>query len=273
MGKNIFIGCSGWSYEKDWVGTFYKSKRSMLSQYQEIFDITEINSTFYKYPDENLIGYLAKKTKPGFMMTAKFPRIITHDKRLGKVARIDEDVSYFLKIMRPLNDVRKLKALLIQLPPYDVNSLGNLESFLASLSDEFRYAIEFRHKSWFTKQNFDLLEKYNVAFTVTDSPLLNQPVIWITTDFSYVRWHGHGKDIWYDYLYKYRELIDWAPIINKIAKETNAVYAFFNNHFRGNAPLNALEMLEILGIINPIQKKKLIEMKSSVNLSLTEFIE
>ncbi len=273
MSHKIFIGCSGWSYEKDWVGTFYASKKGMLSQYQEIFDITEINSTFYKYPDENMINYLANKTKPGFIMTAKFPRIITHDKRLGKVARVEEDVREFLRIMRPLNESRKLKALLIQLPPYDVEHLGDLETFLSMLSDEFRYAVEFRHKSWFTKENFDILEKYNVAFTVTDSPLLNQPVVWITTDFSYVRWHGHGKDIWYDYLYKYSELLDWAPIITEIAKETNSVYAFFNNHFRGNAPLNALEMLDILGIINPIQKKKLNQMKSGVTLPLTEFIE
>ncbi|MDH3835072.1 MAG: DUF72 domain-containing protein, partial [Nitrosopumilus sp.] len=51
---NIKIGCTGWSYQ-GWSGTFYpKNLKSSewLKYYAKIFDITEINSTFYRIPDQ-----------------------------------------------------------------------------------------------------------------------------------------------------------------------------------------------------------------------------
>ena len=47
-----------------------------------------------------------------FGFTAKFPKIITHDKRLKDV---DKELGQFFESMRPLAD--KTLALLIQLPP------------------------------------------------------------------------------------------------------------------------------------------------------------
>jgi uncharacterized protein YecE (DUF72 family) len=53
------LGCSVWFY-KDWVGPFYKAeKASKLKAYSEVFQTTEINSTFYAYPSKGTVmGWL-----------------------------------------------------------------------------------------------------------------------------------------------------------------------------------------------------------------------
>jgi uncharacterized protein YecE (DUF72 family) len=53
-----------------------------------------------------------KKTPDNFRFTAKFPKVITHDKHLLDVER---EVEVFLRVMEPLYE--KTLALLIQLPP------------------------------------------------------------------------------------------------------------------------------------------------------------
>ena len=68
----------------------------------------------------------------------------------------------------------------------------------------------------------------------------------VTAPFSYVRWHGHGKSIWYDYTYSNDELRAWEPRVRALADRAEAVYGFFNNHFRGDAATNAKTMTELL---------------------------
>jgi uncharacterized protein YecE (DUF72 family) len=64
-----------------------------------------------------------KRTPRNFRFTAKFPKVITHDKRLRN---IDEDqLDYFFDSMSELKE--KLLTLLIQLPP-SVQIVGGLEA-------------------------------------------------------------------------------------------------------------------------------------------------
>jgi uncharacterized protein YecE (DUF72 family) len=46
-----------------------------------VFDYVEIDSSFYRIPNI----FMVKKTPTNFKFTAKFPRVITHDKRLKDV--------------------------------------------------------------------------------------------------------------------------------------------------------------------------------------------
>jgi len=138
--------------------------------------------------------------------------------------------------------------------------MGDLETFFSSLDSSYRHAIEFRHESWISPRTWSLLEDYGVAHVVVDEPKLSIDLR-ITTDFSYVRWHGHGSDIWYNYLYDYNELQDWTPRLLDLLERTETVFGYFNNHFYGYAPFNALQMLEIMGSIDSRQKKKLDRMQ------------
>ncbi len=58
MKKGLHIGTSGWSYDKDWRGTFYASSGPMLKQYLSYFETAEINSTFYALPQPNFVKHL-----------------------------------------------------------------------------------------------------------------------------------------------------------------------------------------------------------------------
>ena len=110
-----YIGCSGWSYSA-WQGAFYPSNMDNSSDwlkfYSSVFDYVEIDSSFYRTPNVFTVKNWFKRTPENFKFTAKFPKVITHDKRLKDVSK---ELGYFFQAMLPLKD--KTLALLIQLPP------------------------------------------------------------------------------------------------------------------------------------------------------------
>jgi len=67
-------------------------------------------------------------------------------------------------------------------------------------------------------------------------------------DFAYIRWHGRGRKIWYDYKYSKEQLKKWVPKVKETEASAEIVYGYFNNHFRGNAIKDALIMKELLGL-------------------------
>ena len=158
--------------------------------------------------------------------------------------------------MQPLNNNGKLGCLLIQLPPSYKYDQNHLESFLSILPHGYKYAIEFRHKSWLREETWKILSKYNVAYTIVDEPLL-PPEARLTADFAYMRWHGHGKRPWYDYHYSDEELENWVPKLKEVEGEVKTVYGYFNNHFHGYAVENALKVLQMLGKLTPEQEEAL----------------
>ncbi|TFF91048.1 DUF72 domain-containing protein, partial [Candidatus Thorarchaeota archaeon] len=227
MLRGLHIGTSGWSYSKDWKGVFYSSTTSMLRQYLYLFDTAEINSTFYALPKENFIKHL-ERVNPEKFFTAKLPKKVTHDNRLDLTGEGAEVLDRFFDLMRPVRE--KVPVLLIQLPPWSIDTMADLETFFSSLDSGFRYAIEFRHESWLIPEVWNLLESYRVAHVIVDEPLL--PIdLRVTTDFAYIRWHGHGHKPWYRYRYQEEELEEWLPRLEKVSNESSTVFGYFNNHF------------------------------------------
>jgi len=52
-----------------------------------VFDYVEIDSSFYRIPNAFMVKNWCKKTPDHFRFTAKFPKVITHDKRLKDVEK------------------------------------------------------------------------------------------------------------------------------------------------------------------------------------------
>jgi uncharacterized protein YecE (DUF72 family) len=110
----LYIGCSGWSYTS-WQGPFYPpslENRAWLPYYSQVFDYVEIDSTFYNLPSELMVKNWGRRTPDNFRFTAKFPKIITHEK---KFRNVEKDLELFYRRMEPLKE--KILALLIQLTP------------------------------------------------------------------------------------------------------------------------------------------------------------
>jgi uncharacterized protein YecE (DUF72 family) len=252
--ENIFLGTSGWSY-KEWEEVFYqKGEKRKLRAYSRVFKTAEIDSTFYRYPSKGTVMGWLRYSPSDFVFTAKLPKLITHDKKLGLKGDIKSDLDAFLELMQPLQLGGKLACLLIQLPPKCDYNLESLESFLELLDPLFKYAVEFRNLSWMRSETWDLLRKYEVAYTIVDEPLL-PPEVHLTADLAYFRWHGRGERPWFDYRYSKEELEPWVPKVEEASQKVKKVVGYFNNHFHGYAPENCLYLLERLGLSSEEQKR------------------
>jgi uncharacterized protein YecE (DUF72 family) len=194
-----------------------------------------------------------KYSPEGFVFTAKLPQLITHEKKLDLSQGVEEDLQRFVEVMEPLWLSGKLGCMLIQLPPRLTNQPKEMEAFFKILPTQVRFAVEFRDHSWMRQETWTLLEKYKVAYTVVDEPLL-PPEVHVTSNIAYFRWHGRGTRPWYNYRYPAEELEPWIPKFKETTRKVDKVYGYFNNHYHGYAVENCLQVLEMLGIQTPQQK-------------------
>jgi len=241
------FGCSGWDYE-EWIGPFYRSaSESKLAAYSRVFDTAEINSTFYRAPTPGMVLGWARYTPEDFLLAAKVPQTVTHERLLDVGRGADKDLAAYCNLMRPLLDAGKLGPLLLQLPPRLRFERTSIHRFLDTLPDGFAFALEPRNKTWMSLDAFDLLRETGVAYTIVDEPLLPAD-LHVTSRLAYIRWHGHGQDPWYNYRYTQEQLKEWVPRVQQVASQAEVVFGFFNNHYHGYAPENALQILEMLGV-------------------------
>lgn len=274
MGKDLVVGCSGWSYpdpaEKGgWTGAFYPdTKTKRLSYYSQFFDTAEMDSTFYekfyKYMTKGTFYGMVKATPDGFDFSVKVPQTITHDKRLDVRKEAVISMQEFLDKISPLKTANKLGAILIQLPPsFTVKEFMKTEQFLDRLPSGYDYAIEFRHPSWETEGPWHMLKHYNIAAVLTDSPpqdnlqFLSEAIV--AAKHSFIRFHGRDPKHRYNYLYSKEELKPWASKIKKIQGETTVIRSYFNNHYGAKAVINALQFREMIGLELSTEQKKSLE--------------
>ncbi len=245
---DIWIGTSGWEYP-EWVGPVYPrhGRVDHLRYYANRFPIVEINSTFYRLPPPAHAAAWARRTPAGFRFAAKFPQEITHERRLVGAS---EALGRFLEVLRPIREAGKFAAALLQLPPSLGFDAAAVRAFYEALPADLPVAVEFREPTWLAPESFELLKEFRLAYVVVDEPVL--PIrLEVTAPFAYVRWHGHGAPVWYDYRYDAPELSEWLPKVRALAERSERVLGFFNNHFRGDAVANAEELRGALGLGPP----------------------
>jgi uncharacterized protein YecE (DUF72 family) len=247
--SEVLLGTCGWSYA-EWEAILYPQRQGKLKHYSSIFPTAEIDSTFYRLPEPGTVLGWARQTPQDFEFAAKLPQTITHKKALDVERGIVTDVNQFLETMKPLTDAVKLACVLVQLPPFLRFNAQRLEAFLLILPERPSFAVEFRHSSWMNSITLKLLEKYQVAYTIVDEPLLPADV-YVTSDLAYIRWHGRGDRPWFNYKYSESQLTEWVPKVQEAAGKAGKVLGYFNNHFHGYAPENALQMMEMLGNVTP----------------------
>jgi uncharacterized protein YecE (DUF72 family) len=246
----LYIGCSGWSYDS-WLGHFYQSSlpaSHWLQYYSQVFDYVEIDSTFYRTPNRNMVMRWASVTQPNFRFTAKFPGVVTHDTRLG--GGLDTLLNFF-EVMKPLRD--KLLCLLIQLPPSlkKEEGLPKLERLSPHLWQKYRYAIEVRHQSWFTKEVYDLLKKYKICLVWSQQDVIQTPPE-ITTDFFYLRFIGDRsideRDFGKIQRERLKEMEKWARAVNRVKDRLSFGVVAANNHYAGFGPATANSFRKMVGL-------------------------
>ncbi|MBO3799362.1 MAG: DUF72 domain-containing protein [Candidatus Brockarchaeota archaeon] len=253
--NNIVIGTSGWSY-RDWLNVFYTSSEKMFQQYANIFKTVEIDSTFYKQPAPGFIRTIARSSPKDFMFSLKVPKTVTHVKLMDLEKGAIRDLKLFLSVLTPLKEEGKLGPLLFQLPPKPAEAFKGFNEFLESLPEGYDFAVEFRHPTWMKEDAFRILSENNVGYCIVDEPLL-PALLKVTGEFSYVRFHGRGVRPWYYYDYRVEELEEWKGRLAELSSKAKKVYVYFNNHFRGYAVKNALQMMKIVGAAEKPQEEAL----------------
>lgn len=240
------LGTQGFAFD-DWVGPFYPTgtpKSGYLEEYARHFPTVEIDSTFYGMPRPSVVLGWRDRTPDHFRFSAKFPKSITHDRKLED-AQTEADA--FVRTMQSLGD--KLAVLTLQFA-YDFapEAFGLLDTFLGSLPAGPRYAVEVRNRQWLTPDLRRMLAAHNTALVLQD--LYYMPKMdWITADFTVIRWLGRRSDIErFDRIQIDRgpELTVWAEQVNRFIEDGVDVYGYFNNHFAGHSPASVRQFEEIL---------------------------
>jgi uncharacterized protein YecE (DUF72 family) len=260
--SEVRVGTAGWMY-KDWEGIVYPPPRrdfDRLAFMASLFDTNEINSTFYRIPPVSMARDWARRVAHNdrFRFTAKLFRGFTHDRNATAA-----DEKAFREAIGALADAGRLGCVLVQVP-MSFRATGENRGVLAAIFDRFEsfpMAAEFRHFSWNSEETLAFLEDRSVGFVNIDQPRLkgNLPATsYVTGPVAYYRFHGRNAAKWfgpdtsneerYNYLYSEREMEPWAARIRE-GRERRAdsnAYAVMNNHFRGQAVANALQLQQML---------------------------
>lgn len=246
--SRVYIGTAGYSYD-DWLGNFYPqfcSSKDYLRFYSSVFRTVELDSTFYRCPNESTVKNWGKTTPEGFIFTAKFPRTVTHE---GDIETRAKTAEQFVGVMRNLGG--KLGVLLLQFPySFKPDKHGNLMAELLSvLPDDIKVALEVRNRKWLNDKLYDSLIKRRICLVMVDHPWMPK-LTEFTADFAYMRFLGDRKRIENDFSYiRYdrREDIEWwSKLVEEFSRDKGEVYAYFNNHYTGHSPSSARLMIEML---------------------------
>jgi len=260
----VRVGTAGWSYD-DWKGIVYPKPAPKgfhpLEYLSRFFDTLELNVTFYRpVPAGNAKTWVQKvKGNPRFKFTAKMWQRFTHEREIepapDEVRQVREGMDLLLR-------EGKLGAVLLQFP-WSFKRTPENRVWLARQIETFHdypLAIEVRHSSWNQPDVYEGLAERCVGFCNIDQPLFHQsltPSAKVTSCVGYVRLHGRnwedwfrddaGRDERYDYLYSEEELKPWLEKIEQIRKQADEVYVITNNHYRGQAVVNAFDIQHGLG--------------------------
>lgn len=257
----VRVGPAGWSYP-DWRGIVYPKRKPRgfheLEYLAQFFDAVEINTSFYNPPRPEVVkGWIRQvQHHPSFKFTAKLWQGFTHDRNATP-----EDERMFKQGIAPLAETGRLGALLLQFPWSFKNAPENRQ-YLGDLCRQFQeypLVLEVRHSSWNKPEIFEMLSELGVGFCNIDQPVIGRsikPSGNVTASVGYVRLHGRNYKEWftpnenpgerYNYLYRLEELDPWVERIRHVAQQSKVTFVITNNHARGKAVANGLQLIALV---------------------------
>ena len=212
----LLAGTSGYAF-KEWKGSFYPDdlkQDGWLRFYAGRFPTVEINNTFYRLPKESVLLEWASQVPEQFTFAIKASQRITHHARLKEEAA--SPLEYLLRTTASLGS--RLGPVLFQLPPNLKKDLNRLKGFLGLLPGGRRFAIEFRHESWFEDDVVSALRDADVALVVAEQDDFKCPVL-STASWGYLRLHRLDYDA--------AALAEWAKCVS--AQKWTETYIYFKH--------------------------------------------
>ncbi len=259
----ILIGTAGWDY-KDWSGSFYPKnleKAEHLAYYAKFFDITEINSTFYNLPSEEMVKNWFNVVSKEFKFVVKVWQNITHK---FKDADNEYYISEFFSRLEALSE--RIIAFLFQFPPWfkrTENHLKYLKNLIEQIPPTYSYVIELRDNSWFEpSQLSQFIDGKHIVLGTTYMPGID-PFYLPNQKRYYIRLIGDRALTKFDKIQRTQsvELEAFEKSIQKLLeiKNIDDVFVIVNNHFMGFAPdsVNLIKKMLSLSFRNFSQQRSL----------------
>ncbi len=259
----IRVGPAGWSYP-DWKGRVYPARSPKgfdpLTYLSTLFNTIEINSTFYGPCAPATAEAWVRKVaaRRDFVFTAKLWEKFTHEKEPWTPA----DVKVVQEGMTPLFSAGRLGALLIQFSwgfRDSAASRDRLRRIVEAFEGWAPLVVEVRHISWLKPDAFEFLKARQLCFANIDQPASSTSIrdtSFVTGRVAYLRLHGRNAKAWfrrdagrddkYNYLYSVAELIPFAETAKAMAAQAEDLYVITNNHFQGQAVVNAIELAKLI---------------------------
>jgi uncharacterized protein YecE (DUF72 family) len=250
-------GVAGWDYP-DWAGPVYPSSRASfdrLHYLSRFIDLVEINATFYRpNTTQHAEQWLRRiESNPRFLFTAKVHRSWTHtDDSPG-----DDD----LEGLRPLREAGRLGALLLQFPASFHATPRSMERLhrLADCAAGWPLVVEVRDAGWGRAEIWEPFAARRLSRCIVDQPQASPNTLPATADAAaplpYLRLHGRRAALWFDpratrdsrYDYQYR-METLKPLLALLEPENPRTgFIVMNNHPRGQALVNAMQIRHLLG--------------------------
>lgn len=269
------VGVAGWDYP-DWNGIVYPRGASRgfdrLAWAARFLDVVEINATFYRpVSPKTAASWIRRVAKHrGFRFTAKAHRSWTHEP-WEDAAGI---VAATLDGLAPLREAGVLGAVLVQFPQSFHFTSSNTTRLLRLLDAAAGWplVVEVRHISWDDDRAAAWMRERGAGWCVVDQPKAGgataPPRARVTAEIAYMRLHGRneaswfdagaGRDARYNYLYTLEKLRPLADAARGMGAQAKALYVIANNHFRGQAFANALQLRHLIQGVEPDAPEELV---------------
>ena len=244
----IKAGCCGFAV-KGGAKTYYK-----------LFDVVELQSTFYRLPKIETAERWRREAPEWFEFVVKAWQAVTHPptsptwRHAGAVSHKWEMHHYghlkptprnleawkkTLEICRQLHS----KICVVQCPPsfvYNKENVGNMRRFFDKAPrEDLAIAWEPRHKSWHDNPEFvkTLCTELDLVHVV--DIFKRQPQS--SRDIVYIRLHGLPKELSYKYSYVDKDLEILTERVKKL--DVKQTYVMFNNMTMAKDCLRFMELL------------------------------
>lgn len=254
------IGASSWLFD-GWRGVFYPDrlpKADYLAYYVTQFATVEVNTSFYAIPAAGTLINWVEVAPAGFTFALKFPRAISHDKRLVNAS---EESLAFLDALRALGPAAG--PAFLQLPPQFTRKNGGKQiaaylDWLAVQAPDLRIAVEVRAADLMTGAFAAYVAERGFALVLAErqgAPDLYGAWLELVQGgkappFAFVRWIGDDRngpqgdrEIQQP---RDAELARWADRLVELAGHSLDVFGYVHNPYEGHSPATVRRLQTVL---------------------------
>lgn len=256
--SRLFVGVAGWAYP-EWqslLGVANEPKQhAVLARLCELFNLVEITSSYYHPPEARTAKAWLEAAPSGkpFYFTMRLWNKLVRERTL----LLQNDIRLMKAGLAPLNEAGKLGAVIVPVLATMRYSESN-ELWLLGLLDtfaEFPLFVENLHSSWLKSDTLLRLQDRNVGVVELDqtSEAITERAPKLSLKrAAYFRCRGRydhapqnslaERGARVDYLYAETEIASLALKLKNRLPYLATSFVVFNNHPRGNALANALQL-------------------------------